>query len=49
MAVGLEWRPNSAGDIEKLLVLADEKMYEDKRQYYNGVRERRKPFELEKE
>jgi diguanylate cyclase (GGDEF)-like protein len=49
MAVGLEWRPNSAGDIEKLLVLADEKMYEDKRQYYNGVRERRKPFESEKE
>jgi diguanylate cyclase (GGDEF)-like protein len=49
MAVGSEWRPNSSGDIEKLLALADENMYEDKRQYYNGVRERRKPFELEKE
>jgi diguanylate cyclase (GGDEF)-like protein len=34
MAVGFVWRPSSVGDINILLTLADEKMYEDKRQYY---------------
>jgi diguanylate cyclase (GGDEF)-like protein len=38
MAVGTEWRPNSSGDMDKLLALADEKMYEEKRQYYNGLK-----------
>jgi diguanylate cyclase (GGDEF)-like protein len=37
MAVGIEWRPNSVGDIDKLLALADEKMYEEKRRYYKEL------------
>jgi GGDEF domain-containing protein len=36
MAVGSEWRPKSVGDIDKLLGLADERMYEDKRKYYEN-------------
>jgi GGDEF domain-containing protein len=38
MAVGSEWRPKSVGDIDTLLTLADEKMYQDKRSYYKKNR-----------
>jgi diguanylate cyclase (GGDEF)-like protein len=34
MAVGYEWRPKSIGDLDGLLSLADQRMYEDKRNYY---------------
>jgi diguanylate cyclase (GGDEF)-like protein len=34
MAVGYEWRPKSVGDIDSLLATADQRMYEDKRLYY---------------
>jgi GGDEF domain-containing protein len=34
MAVGCEWRPKSVGDFDNLLALADQRMYEDKRRYY---------------
>jgi hypothetical protein len=34
MAVGFEWRPKSVGDIDSLLATADQRMYDDKRQYY---------------
>jgi diguanylate cyclase (GGDEF)-like protein len=39
MAVGYEWRPKSSGDIDSLLALADQRMYEDKRQYYKLSRQ----------
>jgi diguanylate cyclase (GGDEF)-like protein len=34
MAVGCEWRPKGVGDLDNLLSLADQRMYEDKRNYY---------------
>jgi GGDEF domain-containing protein len=39
MAVGSEWRPKSVGDIDELLMLADQRMYEDKRNYYELSRQ----------
>jgi diguanylate cyclase (GGDEF)-like protein len=41
MAVGYEWRPKSVGDIDSLLSLADEKMYEEKRSHYANARKKR--------
>jgi diguanylate cyclase (GGDEF)-like protein len=39
MAVGCIWQPRSDGDMDTLLALADESMYEDKRKYYDTVAE----------
>ncbi len=36
MAVGYEWNVSYEGNIDHLLVLADTKMYEDKRKYYES-------------
>jgi diguanylate cyclase (GGDEF)-like protein len=37
MAVGCVWRPDSEGDADQLLMEADERMYEDKREYYKRL------------
>lgn len=37
MAVGCVWRPDSEGDADQLLMEADERMYEDKREYYKNL------------
>jgi hypothetical protein len=31
------WRPDSEGDADQLLMEADERMYEDKREYYKRL------------
>lgn len=37
MAIGSVWRPDSKGDMDKLLAIADEQMYIDKNEYYAGM------------
>ena len=37
MALGCIWRPDSKENIDKLLAKADDRMYEEKRAYYQGI------------
>jgi diguanylate cyclase (GGDEF)-like protein len=42
MALGYVWRPKGDGNIDKLLTEADERMYSDKRDYYESKKIKRR-------
>lgn len=46
MAVGDVWRSHSRGDMDQLIARADNRMYEDKRSYYENIEQWRKQEEL---